>query len=104
MIVGKNETTSVLVKLHFFELRSKYYSSNEEAEQPLSWKKEIVCLAQELILDKNDRSAGSLHLDKKYIWAAIPSNPNEFKYQFIPVEARYGYPRVKGRFIDINRP
>ena len=80
MIVGKNETTSVLVKLHFFELRSKYYSSNEEAEQPLSWKKEIVCLAQELILDKNDRSAGSLHL-------AIPSNPNEFKYQFIPVEA-----------------
>ena len=88
MIVGKNETTSVLVKLHFFELRSKYYSSNEEAEQPLSWKKEIVCLAQELILDKNDRSApGSLRLGTKYMWAANPSNPNEFKYQFIPVEA-----------------
>jgi len=54
---------SVLVRLLLFifiELRSKYYPSKEEVEEQLSCKKDIICLAQEIILDKNDRLAGSL--------------------------------------------
>ena len=110
MTVGENETTSVLVKLLLFifiELRSKYYPSKEEEQ--LSCKNDIICLAQELILDKNDRLSGSLRLGTKYMWAANPFNPNEFKYLFLPVEAILRPVMVipeysKGRFIDINRP
>jgi len=110
--VGDDETVSVLVKLLLIigiEMRSKYHENTAQGEEEDSPKMELICLVQELILDPNNRVANSLQLGSKYMWAANPSNPNEFKYQFVPVETILRPVMVipeysKGKLIDINRP
>jgi len=113
LTTGENETISALVKLLLFisiQLRSKYSIPGNQIAEELQEKEEIMCLVQELILERSERNTmRSLKLGEKYMWAADPNNPNEFKYLFVPVETilrpvmvipEYG----RGKLIDINRP
>jgi len=101
------------VKLLLFisiQLKNKYSIPENQIPEGLQEKEEIMCLVQELILERSERTTiRSLKLGEKYMWAADPNNPNEFKYLFVPVETilrpvmvipEYG----RGKLIDINRP